>query len=82
MAVENYMELQAVDYGDVELGRLTDISKVRINRGQSVEKRRQQYLEKAGNPYLVWVGNIKVKIRFADNGVSLEDAFENLLLTV
>ena len=82
MAVENYMELRAVDYGAVELGRLTDISKVRINRGQPVEKRRQQYLEEAGNPYLVRVGNIKVKIRFADNGVSLEDAFENLLLTV
>lgn len=53
-----------------------------LTGGQPVEKRRQQYLEKVGNPYLVQVGNIKVKVRFADNGFSLEDAFENLLLSV
>ncbi|MDE7184426.1 MAG: hypothetical protein K2O40_08125 [Lachnospiraceae bacterium] len=82
MTVEKYQELQAVDFEDVELGSLTDVSKVRIDRGQPVEKRRQRYLEKVGNPYLVRVGNIKIKVRFAGNGVSLEDAFENLLLSV
>ena len=82
MTVEKYQELRAVDFEDVELGSLTDVSEIRIDRGQPVEKRRQQYLEKMGNPYLVRVGNIKVKVRFADNGVSLEDAFENLLLSV
>ncbi len=82
MTVEKYQELQAVDFEDVEPGNLTDVSEIRIDRGQPVEKRRQQYLEKAGNPYLVRIGNIKVKVRFADNGVSLEDVFENLLLSV
>lgn len=82
MTAEKYQELQAVDFEDVELGCLTDVSKVRIDRGQPAEKRRHQYLEKVGNPYLVRVGNIKVKVRFAGNGVSMEDAFENLLLSV
>lgn len=82
MTVEKYQELQAVDFEDMELGSLTDVSEIRIDRGQPVAKRRQQYLEKVGNPYLVRVGNIKVKVRFADNGFSLEDAFENLLLSV
>lgn len=82
MTVEKYQELQAVDFEDVELGSLTDISKVRIDRGQPVEKRRHQYLENAGNPYLIRVGNMKVKVRFAENGVSMEVAFENLLLSV
>ena len=72
----------AVNLDDVELGSLADISKVRIDRKQPVEKRRQRYLEKVENPYLVRVGNLKVKVRFADNGVSLEDVFENLLLSV
>lgn len=80
--MEKCKELLAVDFDDVELGSLADISKVRIDKGQPVEKRRQRYLENAGNPYLVRVGNIKVKVRFADNGISLEDAFENLLLSV
>ena len=82
MTVEEYRKLQMVDFEDVELGSLTDISKIRIDREQSLEKRRQQYLGKVGNPYLVRVGNIKVKVRFADNGVSMEDAFENLLVSV
>ena len=82
MTVEEYRKLQMVDFEDVELGSLTDISKIRIDREQSLEKRRQQYLGKVGNPYLVRVGNIKVKVRFANNGVSMEDAFENLLLSV
>ena len=82
MTVEKCKELLAADFEDVEISSLTDISKVRIDRGQPLEKRRQRYLEKVGNPYLVRVGNIKVKVGFAGNGVSLEDAFENLLLSV
>lgn len=82
MTVEEYRKLQMVDFEGVELGSLMDISKIRIDREQPVEKRRQKYLEKVGNPYLVRVGNIKVKVCFADNGVSMEDAFENLLLSV
>lgn len=82
MTVEKYRELQVVEFEDVELGSLTDISKLRIDKEQSAGKRRQQYIDKAGNPYLVRVGNIKVKVRFTNNGVSMEDAFENLLLSV
>ena len=82
MTVEKYRELQVVDFEDVELGSLTDISKVRIDKEQPAEKRRQQYIDKARNPYLVRVGNVKVKVRFANNGISMEDAFENLLLSV
>ncbi len=82
MTAEEYRALLAVDFGDVELGSLTDISKIRIDKGQPLEKRRQQYLKKVGNPYLVRVGNMKVKVRFADNGVSMEEAFEKMLLSV
>ena len=82
MIVGKSKKLLLVDFGDMEINSLSDISKVRIDRGQPVAKRRKQYLEKVGNPYLVRVGNIKVKVRFAGNGVSMEDAFENLLLSV
>ena len=75
MTAQEYRSLLAVDFADVELGSLTDI-------GQSVEKRRQQYLKKVGNPYLVRIGNMKVRVRFAESGVSMEEAFENMLLSV
>ena len=38
----------------------------------------RKILLKVSNPYLVRVGNIKVKVRFANNGVTFEDAFEDL----
>lgn len=49
MRTEEYKALQAVDFGDVETGELTDISKIRIDRQQPLEQRRRQYLEKVGN---------------------------------
>lgn len=82
MTAEEYRALLAVDFADVESGSLTDISKLRIDRELPLEKRRQQYLRQVGNPYLVRVGNMKVKVRFAENGVSMEEAFENMLLFV
>ena len=47
-----------------------------------LEKRRQQYLRQVGNPYLVRVGGMKVKVRFTEGGGSMEEAFENMLLSV
>ena len=82
MTAGEYRALLAVDFADVEHGSLTDISKLRIDKEQPLEKRRQQYLRQVGNPYLVRVGNMKVKVRFAENGVSMEEAFENMLLSV
>lgn len=58
----------------------SDTSKIRIDRDKTMEEKKAQYLRKVGNPYLVKVGNIMVKIGFSNNGVSFEDAFENLLL--
>lgn len=82
MTAGEYRALLAEDFADVELGRLTDISQLRIDREQPLEKRRKQYLKRVGNPYLVRVGNMKVKVRFSENGISMEEAFENMLLTV
>ena len=82
MTAGEYKALLDVDFADVELGSLTDISGIRIDKEQPLEKRRQQYLRQAGNPYLVRIGNMKVKVRFAENGVSMEEAFENMLLSV
>ena len=66
----------------MDVNELKDIRKVRIDRSQTKEKRIALYLKQVGNPYMVRVGNVKVKIRFANNGVSFEDDFEDLLLSV
>ena len=82
MTAGEYRALLAVDFEDVEIGSLTDISGIRIDKGLPLEKRRQQYLRQVGNPYLVRVGGMKVKVRFTEGGGSMEEAFENMLLAV
>lgn len=80
MTAEEYRKFLEQDFDNAKLDELKDISKIRIDRNKTVEEKKKQYLGKIGNPYLVRVGNTMVKIRFANNGVSFEDAFENLLL--
>lgn len=80
MTTEEHRKFLAQDFDDAKLEELTDITKIRIDRNRTVEQKKEQYLRKVGNPYLVKVGNTMVKIRFANNGVSFEDAFESLLL--
>ncbi len=80
MTAEEHRRFIETDFSDVKLEELTDIGKIRIDRKKSVEEKKRQYLKQVGNPYLVRVGDTMVKIRFANSGVSFEEAFENLLL--
>ena len=70
----NTEDLMSVNPDDV-----TDITKLRIDSSKSVVERRRQYLKQVGNPYLVRVGDTIVRVSFAENGVSFEEAFENML---
>ena len=81
MTAEEYRKMLETDFADVKLEDLTDISSIQIKRELPIEERKQQYLKKVGNPYLVRVGNMKVKVRFAGS-ISFNEAFENMLLTV
>ena len=80
MTAEEHRKFLETDFSDVKLEELTDIGKIRIDRKKSVEEKKRQYLKQVGNAYLVRVGDTMVKIRFANSGVSFEEAFENLLL--
>ena len=47
-----------------------------------LEERKRAYLEAVGNPYAVRVGDMKVRVQFAEDGGSFEEAFENMLRNV
>ncbi len=79
MTEEEKRALQSLDFSDVKLEEVFDISKIRIDSSKSVEERREQFLRQTGNPYMVRVGDTMVKISFSDNDTSFEEAFENLL---
>ena len=82
MTAEEYRTLLDTDFSEVNIETLTDIKTIKIDKTLSLEKRQAQNLKQVGNPYLLRRGNMVIKVSFANNGISMEQAFENLLLNV
>lgn len=82
MTAEEYRALLDTDFSDVNFEDLTDVRKIKIDKNLPQEKRQAQYLKQVGNPYLLRRGSMMIKVSFANNGLSMEQAFENLLLNV
>lgn len=82
MTAKELYALKDVDIRTAEVERLVDIREVEVDRSLPLEERKRAYLEAVGNPYAVRVGNMKVRIRFAEEGASFEEAFENMLRNV
>ena len=82
MTAEEHRKMLETSFEDVKLEDLADISKIRINREFSLSERKKQYVRKTENPYMVCVGGMKVKGQFPEGGISFDEAFENLLLSV
>ena len=80
MTAEEYRALLDTDFGDADIEQLTDIRNIKIDKNLSQEKRQAQFLKQVGNPYLLRRGSMMIKVSFANNGLSMEQAFENLLL--
>lgn len=80
MTIEEHKRFLEAGFDEAKLEELTDISKIRIDRNRTVERRKKQFVRAAKNPYLVKVEDAIVRIKFANNGISFEEAFENLLL--
>lgn len=82
MTAEEYRALIDTDFSDADIEQLTDIRNIKIDKNLSQEKRQAQFLKQVGNPYLLRRGSMMIKVSFANNGLSMEQAFENLLLNV
>lgn len=82
MTAEEYRALLDTDFSDADIEQLTDVRKIKIDKNLPQEKRQAQYLKQVGNPYLLRRGSMMIKVSFANNGLSMEQAFENLLLNV
>ena len=92
MTAEEYRALLDVDFNNVKIEDLTDIKKItfrtenfkkiKIDKNQPQSKRQAQFLKQVGNPYMLRRGSMMIKVSFANNGLSMEQAFENLLLNV
>ena len=82
MTAEEYRALLDTDFSDVKLEEMPDMASYHADLNDTLEKRQQKFIRKVGNPYMMRVGKMKVIVSFANNGVSIEEAFKNMLLTV
>ena len=64
------------------LDSLVDIRDVKIDRSLPVEERMKSYVEQIKNPYMFKVGNIIVRVSYADTEQTINDNFVNLLMSL
>ncbi len=78
----SFEELQTVDIRTVKPEDVVDIQQIRIEEGLSQQERRREFIRQVKNPYCFRVGGIIVKASYSGNGVSLNDRFEELVMSV
>ena len=64
------------------LDSLVDIRDVKIDRSMSVEDRMKSYVEQIKNPYMFKVGNMVVRVSYANTQATINDNFVNLLASM
>jgi hypothetical protein len=58
---------------------LVDIREVRVDKNLPKRERIAEYLRQIKDPYRFKCGKFTVTVRFADNGITLEDCLQRLL---
>ena len=62
-----------------DLSELVDIRAVVIDRSLPVEERIKSYVEQIKNPYCFKVGDVKVRVSYANKDQSLNESFVSML---
>ena len=69
------------DFLTVDRESLVDITQVRLNHRLHGEDRVRDYLEKVGDPHQFRVGDMVVKCAYAEQGPSLNELLQKLILS-
>ena len=75
-------EMKAVDIRTVDPETLVDVTTIKIDEGLSKEERVAEFLRQVKNPYCFRVGNMVVKNVYSNDGVTLQERFEQFARTL
>ena len=78
----SFEELQSVDIRTVKPEEVVDIQQIKIDDGFSQQEKRREFIRQVKNPYCFRVGKVIVKASYSGNGVSLNERFEELVMSV
>lgn len=75
-------KLQSVDIRTVKPEDVVDIQQIKIDDGLSQQEKRREFIRQVKNPYCFRVGKVIVKASYSEKGVSLNERFEELVMSV
>lgn len=80
LTAQDVVKMKSVNIGEVNADMLPDVSGMSFDNSQSRKERMSSFLCHADNPYCFCVGGVGVKIEFAEEGPTLQDALCAFLL--
>ena len=75
-------EMKNVDVRTVDRDRLVDINEIEIDDSLPPKERAAEFLRQIKNPYCFRGGTVVVKNVYSDDGVSLQERFEQFARTL
>ena len=75
-------EMKAIDVRTVDPETLVDVTCIVIDESLSKEERKAEYLRQVKNPYCFRVGDVVVKNVYSNDGVTLQERFEQFARTL
>ncbi|SFR76160.1 hypothetical protein SAMN05661086_01520 [Anaeromicropila populeti] len=75
----DYESMKNIDIQKVDPDSLVDLLEVEIDETLSIDERIKSFIEQIKNPYCFKVGEVVVKIKYADTDVTLEQKIAQIL---
>lgn len=72
-------QMKSVDIRTVDKDSLVDLDSVVIDTSQPIEERIKSFIAQVKNPYVFRIGDVAVKVNYADSGPSFTEVFESLI---
>lgn len=75
----SFTQMTEVDISKIDKKELTDVSNIKIDTSATLLQRISQYLSQVQNPYLFRVGDVGVKVSYADTETTLQETLLSLI---
>lgn len=79
LTLEDLKRMQEVDVRTVNIEDLTDLRDIKIDMKLPVEEKLRLFAEQTNNLYVHRIGDYVVKVRFQEDGPSIDDKMEEYL---
>lgn len=81
-SMSTWEDMKNVDVRTVDRDSLVDINEIVIDESLPPKERAAEFLRQIKNPYCFRVGNVVVKNVYSNDGVSLQERFEQFVRTL